>query len=178
MDVIAWLMSQEDKEQFYDIDVRKKKKSLQANDYFWVLVNEVAKKQRLSDAEVHDRILSENRYYYFNEDGGIDWKVSPKAPNSFGLIVERGKHDYAYYVDSGMNVRLQKDDGSLCKGKDGVVSAHVYWHIKGIHQMDSRELSRCIESIKFEAQQLGIPTMSETEMERLLKAYEERFAKK
>lgn len=175
MQIIEWLMSQRDKEQIYEIDAKKNKRSLDSNAYFWVLVNKVAKALNISDAEVHDKIIAENINYFHNADGAIDWKVSAEKPNSFGLIKEVGT-DTNYYLDSGMDVKLQKDNGDCCKSSDGAeIKGNVYWHIKGTHQMTSKEISRCIESIKVEAQELGIETMPQAELDRLLNAWGKKY---
>ena len=78
----------------------KKMRSLSANNYFYTLVNKIAIKERISDTEVHDKFLSENRCYYKNDEGGIDWKVSPISANAYGLIKEKVGKNYEYYVDT------------------------------------------------------------------------------
>lgn len=162
----------------WEVKEKKDKRSQDSNSYFWVLVNKIAKKQHLSDTEVHDKLLSENYAYYHNEEGGIDWKVSPIEPNSYGLIVEQIKDDYAYYLDSKIRVKIQKVDGKYIINKDGdYVTGRVYWHIKGTHQMDSKEMSRILESTIFEAQQLGIETMTPAELEQL-KGFEDAHQNK
>lgn len=156
------------------INEKKKIRSLNANSYFWVLVNKIAKKQHISDTEVHDKLLSENIAYFKNEEGGIDWKVSPIEPNKYGLIVEQIKDDYAYYLDSKMKVSLQKESGDLVKDKANheVVMGRVYWHIKGTHQMDTKEMSRILESTVFEAKEQGIEVLTPNEIAELTAAWE------
>lgn len=166
----------------WDIDEHQEKKmrSLSANSYFYLLCNKIAIKQRISDVEVHDKFLSENRYYYENEGGGIDWKVSPNEPNSYGLIKEKVGKYYEYYVDSGMIVKLEKTQtGDKVKYKDGeLVEGRVYWHIKGTHEMTSKELGRVIDSVIFEANQLEIETITPAEKERLLAIWGEKHGEK
>lgn len=166
----------------WDINEHEEKKlrSLSANSYFYVLCNKIAIKQRISDIEVHDKFLSENRYYYENEGGGIDWKVSPVTPNAYGLIKEKVGKYYEYYVDSGMIVKLEKTQtGDKVKYKDGeLVEGRVYWHIKGTHEMTSKELGRVIDSVIFEANQLGIETITPAEKERLLAMWGEKHGEK
>lgn len=161
----------------WDIDEHQEKKmrSLSANSYFYVLCNKIAIKQRISDVEVHDRFLSENRYYYENEDGGIDWKVSPVTPNAYGLIKEKVGMYYEYYVDSGMIVKLEKATGDKVKYKGGEeVAGHVFWHIKGSHEMTSVEMARLLDSVVFEANQLGIETLTHDEQARLTALWGEK----
>ena len=166
----------------WDINEHEERRlrSLSANSYFYLLCNKIAIKQRISDVEVHDKFLSENRYYYENEGGGIDWKVSPVTPNAYGLIKEKVGKYYEYYVDSGMIVKLEKTQtGDKVKYKDGeLVEGRVYWHIKGTHEMTSKELGRVIDSVIFEANQLGIETITPAEKERLLAMWGEKHGEK
>lgn len=175
-EAIKYLSEQNDLKPDADWEIKEKKKirSLNANSYFWVLVNKIAKKQHISDTEVHDKLLSENIAYFKNEEGGIDWKVSPIQPNKYGLIVEQIKDDYAYYLDSKMKVSLQKESGDLVKDKANheVVMGRVYWHIKGTHQMDTKEMSRILESTVFEAKELGIEVLTPNEIAELTAAWE------
>lgn len=149
----------------WELSEKKQKRSLDSNNYFYLLVNKIAKKQNISDVEVHDKFLSENIDYFVNEDGGIDWKVSPVEPNAYGLIKEQVNGNFEYYKDSGMTVTLQKGTGDKVKYKDGKeVVGRVFWHIKGSRQMDSKSMSRLISSVVFEAEQLGISTMTPAEI--------------
>ncbi len=158
----------------WEITEKKGKRSNEANSYFWALINKIAAKQRISDTEVHDKLLSENIAYYYNEEGGIDWKVSPLEPNDYGLIVEKIKDDYTYYLDSRMKVKLKKESGEIVHSKDGTdIVGRVYWHIKGTHQMDSKEMSRILESTIYQAKDLGIETESPEKIKRMEEAWKQ-----
>ena len=177
--IIRYVMEEKLKnpEVVWDIDEHKEKKmrSLSANSYFYVLCNKIALKQRISDTEVHDKFLSENRIYYENEEGGIDWKVSPIDANAYGLIKEKVGKYYEYYVDSGMIVKLEKETGDKVKYKGGEeVAGHVFWHIKGSHEMTSAEMARLLNSVVFEAEQLGIDTLTPDEQARLTALWGEK----
>jgi hypothetical protein len=152
-----------------------KMRSNNANSYFYVLCNKIARKQKISDAEVHDRFLSANRVYYENADGGIDWKVSCIEPNAFGLIKERVGQYNEYYVDSNMVVTLQKESGDKVKYKDGKeVAGKVFWHIKGSHEMTSAEFSRLLDSVIYEAKNLDIEVLPPDEIKRMMTLWEEK----
>lgn len=170
LEIISFLMDEVKKKPdgMWEVKEHKKSRSLDSNNYFYLLVNKIAKKQRISDVEVHDKFLSENIEYFYNDDGGMDWKVSPVEPNQFGLIKEQVNGNFEYYKDSGMSVKLQKGTGDNVKYKDGTdVEGRVYWHIKGSRQMDSKQMSRLISSVVFEAEQLGISTLTPAEIERM-----------
>ena len=93
----------------WEVKEHRKSRSLDSNNYFYLLVNKIAKKQNISDTEVHDRFLAENIEYFTNDDGGIDWKVSPQEPNAYGLIKEQVNGNFEYYKDSGMTVLCRKN---------------------------------------------------------------------
>ena len=146
----------------------KRNRSLDANSYFWVLVNKIALNQNLSDADVHDKFLSENICYFTNDEGAIDWKTSPDKPNKYGLLTEYTPKGNKYWKYAGYAVRLLKENGEPCKSSDGKeILANVYWHIKGSHQMDTKEMSRLIESVVYEAKNLGIETATPEELMRM-----------
>lgn len=177
--IIRYVMEEKLKnpEVIWEINEHKEKKmrSLSANSYFYLLCNKIALKQRISDTEVHDKFLSENRIYYENEEGGIDWKVSPIDANAYGLIKEKVGKYYEYYVDSGMIVKLEKETGGKVKYKGGEeVAGHVFWHIKGSHEMTSAEMARLLNSVVFEAEQLGIDTLTPDEQARLMALWGEK----
>ncbi len=169
-----------DDETVYDLYEHKeaKKRSLDSNSYFWVLVNKIAENQKLSDAEVHDKFLSENISYYYTEDGAFDWKTSPREPNQFGLMKEKVADGYNYWLFAGYKVKLQKDDGTFCKdAKGNEITSNVYWHIKGSHQMNSSEMNRLINSVVYEAKNLGIETATAEQLEEMQRLWEQRYGK-
>ena len=141
----------------------KEKRSLDANAYFYVLVNKIAEELKISDREVHDKLLSENLCFIYN-DGVMDWKVTDTEPNKYGLLREGSN----YFIDSLNKV-------VLTKGKPKV--GRIYWHIKGSHQMDSKEMSRLIGSTITEAKQLGIETMTPDEIERMVQQWDVKKGK-
>ena len=69
LDIITYLMSA-DKEATYDLSLHKetKKRSLNANSYFYALCTKIAEKQRISLNEVHNMMLSSYGYPEFIDD--------------------------------------------------------------------------------------------------------------
>ena len=150
----------------------KEKRSLDANAYFYVLVNKIAEELKISDREVHDKLLSENLCFIYN-DGVMDWKVTDTEPNKYGLLREGSN----YFIDSLNKVVLTKEDGSYYTSKGKPKVGRIYWHIKGSHQMDSKEMSRLIGSTITEAKQLGIETMTPDEIERMVQQWDVKKGK-
>lgn len=177
-EMIMFLANQ-DKDIKWDLTEHKeiKARSLDSNKYFWVLVNAIAQNQHLSDSEVHDKFLSENICYYIKDDGAMDWKTSPDKPSKYGLLTEYSNKGSKYWKYAGYAVRLLKDNGEPCKDGNGKeITANVYWRIKGSHEMNTKEMARLIDSVIYEAKNLGIETMTPQELEHIreLEAQAER----
>ena len=166
-DVIQWLLDHSNAVIDVSVDIHKAKRSLNANAYFWVLVNEIAINQKISDKEVHDKYLSENIAYHY-KDGAIDWKVADWQGNIYGLVKSEG----AYYLDSGQKVMLYKPDGTPYKCADGTPkTSKIFWHIKGSHEMNTAEMARLIDSVVYDARALGIKTKEDFEIERMVEKW-------
>lgn len=172
-DTIEWLLGHQSDVIDISLQLHKAKRSLNANAYFWLLVNEIAKNQRISDKEVHDKYLSENIAYYY-KDGAIDWKIADYKSGAYG-IVQDGE---GYYKDSLRRVVLTKEDGTPYIDAEGEPKiSKIFWHIKGTHEMNTAEMSRIIESVVYDARHLGIKTKEDYEIERMLKRWEKQIAK-
>ena len=164
-ELIRWL-SLQPTDKRYEVKEKSKRRSRTANNYFYELVNEIAKADKMSDRDVHDKLLSENLCFIYR-DGTFDWKVCNEKANRFRLLYDPKKEEYWY--DSLMRVKLDKPDGGSYIDKQGnPVQGIIYWHVKGSHQMDSKEMSRLIESTIQDAKALGIETMPPRELEKLL----------
>jgi len=158
-----------------DIAIRlnkyRNKRSKDANAYFYVLINKIAERAKISDIEVHDKLLSQNLAYVI-ENGAVDWIVADWKSNAYRLVklavTEHGKQQFKYYYDSLQDVALNKPNGKPYRDSDGnPKTSRIFWHIKGSHEMDSKEMARLIDSTVQEAKDLGIETMTTTDLERL-----------
>lgn len=153
-----------------DLDItfvkHKEKRSLNANAYFWLLVNKIAKAAGISDTMVHDRLLSENRAYVIT-DGVMEWRVTSERPSIYGII----KDGERYYIDSGMSVTMNKPNGTLLQKNGDPVVGNVFWRIKGSHEMDTAEMSRLVDSTVEEAKSLGIETMPPNQLKLLVEMW-------
>ena len=152
-----------------------KPKSRDANSYFWVLVGKIAKKTpNVNDTIVHDKYLSQNRFYVL--DGGVQsYVITTETPSEYGIIKHWNvdEQNFNYWIFSNMGVPLTKPDGTplIDKRTGEQLISRIYWRIKGIHEMDSRELSKVIEDVVFDANELGISTLPPKETERLLERW-------
>lgn len=157
--------SPEDIESYRELDLdisfdkHKVNKSEDQRKYFYKLVNLIAQKMKLPDADVHDKLISENIAYHI-KDGALDWTANDWKPNQYGIV----KVDDSYYLDAHMEVKLQKEDGSVLTKNGEPKTARIFWHIKGVAQMDMQEMSRLIDNTVAQAKELGIPTETPEEL--------------
>lgn len=136
-EVIKWLLSQ-DREKLFEVKPYRQKRSLNANSYAWVLINEIANRLRTSKDEVYQEMLK--RY-------GQSKVISVLSEIDISRFVK-------YYEEIG-------------KGHvEGKEFTHYRCYI-GSSEYDSREMAILIDGIVDEAQELGIDTLPTTAVERM-----------
>ncbi len=167
-ELIRWLLEQPE-EKKWKIAECKPKRSLNANAYFWVLVDKIAKSLHEPSADIHNKLLSENLCFMY-EDETIKWMTSPRKPDRFGLL----KEGNAYWYDSGRIVFMHKPNGEPYMNGDKKQTARIYLRVKGSHEMDTSEMSRLIEGTVMEARELDIETMTPDELKRMMAAWKPR----
>lgn len=130
----------DDKVKTVRIDHYKKKRSLNANNYMWQLVTQIADKLRASKEEIYLQMLK--RY---------------------------GQSTVISIVDEAVPVFMKTVQYAEEFGK-GTVNGKAFTHIKvfvGSSNYDTREMSILIDGVISEAEALGIPTITPTEIQRL-----------
>lgn len=136
--IIQWLFDQQDAEKLYEIKEKKSKRSLTANAYYWSLLNQLASVMRMDNQECHFLMLI--RYGQYEV-------VSIRSDVSL--------HGYFKYYEVIGN---------------GFVNGKEFTHYKiykGSSQMDSKEFSILLDGVRSECEEVGIPTLTKTEVERL-----------
>lgn len=157
-DLVIWLMSA-DKEKLYDLSPHKdvKRRSLSANNYFYALCTKMAEKLRISLNEVHNQMLSRYGYPEFIDDKVVYFIL----PDNIDVNKLEGVH-----LKATSNTQVL-DNGDLNR---------VYIVMRGSHTYNSVEMARLINGVISEAVDLGIPTITVTEKDKMLeqwgKAYE------
>ncbi len=122
------------------IDNKKKKRSLNANSYAWLIITEIANKLRISKEEVYLQML---KRYGQSSVISIVSEAVPVFMKSVKYAEEFGK---------------------------GTINGKEFTHIKvymGSSEMDTKEMAILIDGIVSEATELKIPTMTPTEIERI-----------
>ena len=134
-----------DKETVYDlkIDKHRKKRSLDANNYAWHLINEIANSLRLSKEEVYLQMLKN-----YGQRDYISMLSNVNASDYF-----------KYYETQG----VFKNNGNTFKS---------YMVFKGTSQYDSNEMAIFIDGLVQEARNLGIETLEDLEIKNLIEEME------
>lgn len=131
-----------DKDIKYDlkIDKHRNKRSLDANNYAWHLINEIANALRMSKEEVYLRMLKD---YGQREYVSMLANVNPNRISK-------------YYEEQG-----------TFKHNNNTFKSYMFYI--GTSQYDSREMSIFIDGLVQEARHLGIETLEDIEIENLIK---------
>ena len=132
----------------YELDIKKlrKKRSLDANNYFWSLIHEIALLLKTSEDEVYLGMLE--RYGVF--------EIYPIAPEPERLKALKRKW------------RLVVDMGDCEVNETKMRKVKCFY---GSSQYDTAEMAHLIEGTVSECQRLGIPTLPPCEAERMLEAW-------
>lgn len=119
----------------------RKKRSLDANAYAWVLMSKIASVLGTSKEEVYEEMLRRYGVLYEDEEGYIT--ITVKAEVDMSKIE-------GHWL-------LIKDNGTF----------KAYAMIKGSSRYDTKEMSRFIDGIVSEAKEMGIETLTPRELEEM-----------
>lgn len=128
------------------ISIARKKRSLNANAYFHVLVGKIAEAMGLSENEVKVNLVLEYGSVKRDENGD---KVGIKLPASVNV---NEIYKYAKWFDTRTE-----------NGKD----FDCYIIYEQTHKLDTKQMARLIDGTVYEAQQLEIETKTPAEISRL-----------
>lgn len=129
------------------------KRSLDANSYLWVLLSKMAEKLRTSREELYEFKLRQYGVPYEKEDG------------SHVVIAMKS------------SVSLKELPGHWVWLKD-VNGASNYMMIKGTSEYDSAEMAKFLDMIIQDAKDLGIETLTPSELQQMKEDWEKRYGKK
>lgn len=129
-----------------DLKEHKPRRSLDANSYFHVLVNEIARMVHTSDLEVKREMVFRYGTIARDDNGSI-----------VGAMLPEGQNITAFYPYA----RCYKTD--RLNGKN----VNCYLFYKRTRDMTTAEFARLVEGTISEAKNLGIETMTPEELERI-----------
>lgn len=124
----------------------RKKRSLDANAYAWVLMTKIAQKQNTTKEEIYELMLQRYGIVYSDDDGYVAITVKSS--------VDMSKIDGHW--------KFHRSNGEFT----------AYLMIKGTSEYDTAEMSYFIDRIVEEAKENGIETATPDEIERMKLEYE------
>lgn len=148
--IIRWLTTQKQDVE-WDIKKHRKKRSLDANGYYWKLVTEIAEATKVSKNEVHNVLL--RRY---GQAQGIDGRLVTVYIPDTEKAAKQALMAEDYHIKPTSYVQV---------GSKGQVFRQ-YVMLRGSRTYDSREMAILIDGAISEAEQLGIQTLTPAELER------------
>lgn len=157
-EIVNYLTDQDDSKT-WELTEKRKKRSLDANAYYYVLLSLMAEKLNTSVNEVHNETLS--RYGYPETvDGNLITITLKKEADPNKL---EGVH--------------LKSTGHVTVNSKGIEFID-YLLMRGSHTFDTKEMCHLIDGVISEAKELGIDTITPSEKERMIALYEKHHTKK
>lgn len=145
----------QDKELALTVKEYKKHRSLDANAMYWKLIGELGKVLHVSNAALHNTILS--RYGVFEEvDGQLCYAMIRDTDEAFKRISE----SEFYHL---------KATSEVVSGKDGDYRKYIM--LKGSHEYNTAEFSRLLNGLVDECRMMGIQTESDDEIAHIMELY-------
>ena len=132
-----------------ELKVHRDKRSLNANAYFHVLADQIAKVENSSLTEIKNHLIAEYGQFERDEDGKIPHIILDDK-------VEWQKVTYLHLYPTQRTQVL--GNGKLYR---------VYLVRRGSHTYDTKEMSQLIQATVDEAQLLGIETLPPEELKRM-----------
>lgn len=141
----------------------KKKRSLDANAYYWQLVTKLADKLNISKPYLHNILL---RRYGRPEviDGQMVFLVLPDSEEG----TKKADEAETYHIRPTSEVKTGKD-GKLYR---------TYVMLRGSSTYDTAEMSALIDGLVSECKEQGIETIPPQELERMMEMYEKNWRKR
>jgi hypothetical protein len=147
------------KKKLYVLSVKehRNKRSLDANQKMWALINEMSTMIKLTPEEI---------YQGYIPDVGNNFHVFPVRPEDI--------NEFAVDWCHGHIGRMVEDMGP-CRKRD-LIGYHNLRCYKGSSEYDTQTFSRLLELVMQDCRQLGIETMSERERSLLMEEWEVTYA--
>lgn len=144
-----------DKDLDLSLKVHREKRSIEANSYFHVLVNKIAEVLHTSNVEVKNKLIRDYGQYEYIDGVIPTYLVKPEFVES---MLNNPAIHFTQVGYEGDRVKLAV--------------------MRGSHTYDSKSMSTLINGTVQEAKELGIETMTPSEIAKMIKDYEARYGER
>lgn len=128
------------------------KRTLTANSYYWELLGQLARKLKLSNAELHNRMLRDYGQYMLIANRPIRVEIPDTDEAEKQVMLDSVTHLYP------TSQTVEHPDGTY----------RVYLMLKGSSKMDKEEFGYLLENLIDECKDQGITTETPDEIARLM----------
>lgn len=149
---ITWLLEQDNTKR-YEVKEYKEKRSNDANAYFHVLVNKLARYINISDKEMKIRMNLQYGTIAKDENG-----------NSVGVKIPKGT-DITQFYDYAKWFGECEENG---------IKFDKYLFYKQTHTLNTKEMSQLINGVVEECRERGIETKTQLEINSLLESWDKK----
>ena len=146
----------------FSVKEYKRKRSLDANAYYWVLVTKLAKVLNLSKPHLHNLLL--RRY---GQPEIVDWQMVFLVLPDSESGTRKADEAETYHIRPTSQVKT---------GVDGKVY-RTYVMLRGSSTYNTAEMSELIDGLVSECKEQGIETLPEEELKRMMQMYEQNWRK-
>ena len=138
--------------------IYRKKRSLDANAYYWQLITKLAEASGISKPRAHNMML--RRYGQTEEvDDHLIYVVVPDDDEGECKALEAE----TYHIKPTTEVKISNDGTPF----------RTYIMLRGSSTYNTAEMSRLIDGLVSECRDVGIETLPPQEMERMMRMYEQ-----
>lgn len=134
----------------------RKKRTIDANSYYWVLLGKLADKMNEAKPLVHNLLL--RRYGQLET---MDGKVMPVVLPDTDETGKKCDLSETFHLKPTHEVRLGKDQRIY----------RTWLILKGSHDLNTAEFSKLLNGLVDECKEQGIETMTPDEIRRMMEAY-------
>lgn len=135
---------------FPSVDIKiskhRKKRSLDANAYMWVLLQKMSAILNLSSEELYEQMLRQYGTFYQDEEGYVVATFPAKVD------IKKIQGHWKFYKSNGR--------------------FNSYLMIKGSSEYDTKEMSVLLDGVVNEAKEMGIETLTPDEIERMKQSWQ------
>lgn len=143
--------------------VYRRKRSLDANSYYWSLLTKLSEAAGISKNRAHNMML--RRYGKLVEvDGDLIYVVVPDNDEGERMALEAE----TFHIKPTSQVKTANDGSSF----------RTYLMLRGSSTYDTAEMSTLINGLVEECKDLGIETMTPQELDRMMELYEQNRRKR
>ena len=161
--IVKWLMEENSTEKVYECKEHKRRRSLDANGFYWSLLTKLADSLRISKPRLHNQMLRS-----YGQPEFIEGKLVPVTIQDTEEAENKALEAETFHIKPTSQVREDKD------GK----TYRTYYLLRGSSSYNTKEFSTLLDGLIEEAKEQGIETIPPAELAKMYVEMEKREKRK